>query len=150
MKKKEVKEAAPSADGIAPLVAADLQDHLLAVINDLDHLQSLLDHACSTLLEGFLGVNQQLDSLQIAKPANSESIARAGKHLRSAAKALQFQDMSSQLIAHTAKRLRHCADRLASDAFSGDDGEVAAVESAPLRPNPVTQAQMDTGYIELF
>jgi hypothetical protein len=64
------------------------------------------------------------------------------RHLGGAIPALQFQDMASQLIAHTHRRLRDCADRLA--------GEAAAVEAPPLRPNPVTQDEMDTGSIELF
>ena len=57
--------------------------------------------------------------------------------------------MASQLIAHTHKRLRNCADRLAADTFEPDDGE-AVIEAAPLRPNPVTQDEMDAGSIELF
>jgi hypothetical protein len=65
-------------------------------------------------------------------------------------KALQFQDMATQLIAHTAKRLRHCADRLARDAFTDDGDDDIVIEAAPLRPNPVTQSEMDTGFVELF
>ena len=64
--------------------------------------------------------------------------------------ALQFQDMASQLINHTHKRLRSCVDRLAREAFAEEeDGEVE-MEEVPLRPNPVTQAEMDVGSIELF
>ena len=77
-------------------------------------------------------------------------VERAVAHLGTAVTALQFQDMASQLINHTRGRLRNCADRLARDAFAGDEDGEAAVEEAPLRPNPVTQAEMDTGFIELF
>ena len=137
--------------GMTLLARAELQDHLLTVTNDLDHLQSLLTDACETLIEGFVGVTHQLQSLQVNKPANSEAIERAIKHLGSTARALQFQDMSTQLIAHTSQRLRHCVDRLARDAFDGDgDGDEAVVAPAPPRPNPVTQSEMDTGFVELF
>lgn len=131
------------------LVSADLQDHLLAVSNDLDRLQDLLTDACTTLMDGFLGVTHQLQSLQVVKPANSAAIERAVEHLATTAKALQFQDMSTQLIAHTSQRVRHCAGLLAQEAFAGD-GEEGVVEPAPSRPNPVTQSQVDTGYVELF
>ena len=63
--------------------------------------------------------------------------------------ALQFQDMASQLVDHTQRRLRHCADCLARDVMGDDDGQTV-VEAAPLRPNPVTQDEMDAGSIELF
>ena len=78
-------------------------------------------------------------------------MAAANRHMASAIKALQFQDLASQLINHTSRRLRNCVDRLASDAFPGaeEDGETV-IEAAPLRPNPVTQSEMDTGFVELF
>jgi hypothetical protein len=129
--------------------SADLQGHLLAAIHDLDRLQGLLTDACETLVEGFLGATHQLQSLQLVKPANSAAIERAVEHLATTARALQFQDMSTQLIAHTSQRLRHCAGRLAQDAFV-DDGDEAMVEPAPMRPNPVTQSEVDTGFVELF
>lgn len=146
----ESANKAPAVSAIAPLLAADLQDHLLAVTNDLDHLKTMLDDACETLMDGFLGATRQLRSLQVIKPENSAAIERAVKHLGAAAKALQFQDMSTQLLAHTSQRLHHCADRLARDAFGSDEDGEASVQAAPQRPNPVTQAQMDTGFIELF
>ena len=71
--------------------------------------------------------------------------------LGGAVTALQFQDMASQLIAHTNRRLRSCVDTLAQDAFGDDDEDGSCViEAAPLRPNPVTQSEMDAGSIELF
>ena len=64
--------------------------------------------------------------------------------------ALQFQDIASQLIAHTRKRLRHCADHLAAGAFDDEGDGAAPIDEAPLRPNPVTQDEMDAGSVELF
>jgi hypothetical protein len=74
----------------------------------------------------------------------------ARRTLGGAITALQFQDMATQLIAHTTRRLRSCADRLANDAMGDDDEGVAYVEDMPLRPNPVTQDEMDAGSVELF
>lgn len=130
-------------------LAADLQDHLLTAGNDLDRLQTLLSDTCDALTSSFFGASAQLDGLR--SELESESARALSQHLGSAITALQFQDIASQLIAHTRKRLRNCADRLAAEAFDddGDDG-AALVEPAPLRPNPVTQDEMDAGSVELF
>jgi hypothetical protein len=64
---------------------------------------------------------------------------------------MQFQDMASQLVHHTTRRLRNCADRLARDTMGDDDEDgIALVEEMPLRPNPVTQDEMDAGSVDLF
>jgi len=140
----------PNADVCMTLPArAELQDHLLSAIHDLDRLHGLLADACAALTAGFLGATHELQGLRAARPAPGEELGRAALHLAAAAHALQFQDLSAQLIAHTSQRLRHCAGRLAQAAFADDDGE-AVVETAPPRPNPVTQQQFDTGTVELF
>jgi hypothetical protein len=118
---------------------AELQDNLLTVSNDLERLQTLLDHSHENLQSGFFGLLELVPD---------QGAAQA--QVASAVKALQFQDMASQLIAHAGQRLRHCSDRLAREAFADDTDEQALVEEAPLRPNPVTQSEMDTGFIELF
>jgi len=137
------------------LVAADLQDSLMVATNDLDRLQRLLDDASQTLMGHFYGASSQiahLARLAAQHPELPESnLHEALSHLAGAVTALQFQDMASQLVAHTHRRLRNCADRLARDVMGDDDEDGAAVvEEAPLRPNPVTQDEMDAGSIELF
>jgi len=42
--------------------------------------------------------------------------------------------MASQLIAHTTRRLRNCADRLASEAFAGDEDGDAVIETRHCAP----------------
>jgi hypothetical protein len=134
----------------ALMVAADLQDNLLTASNDLERLQTLLDDSHQTLQAGFFGTLNLLQGLRDAGQIDAAPLDQARTHLAGAVKALQFQDMASQLIAHTRRRLHNCADRLARDTFADDDGDDAMVEEAPLRPNPVTQSQMDTGFVELF
>lgn len=132
------------------LLAADLQDSLLTVSNDLDRLQSLLATACETLANSFLGASAQIEGLRAGAP--EQAMQRVAQQLGQAVTALQFQDMAAQLIAHTHLRLRHCSDRLAADtagAFDGDDNNVV-VTPLPLRPNPVTQDEMDAGSVDLF
>jgi hypothetical protein len=72
------------------------------------------------------------------------------EHLAGAITAMQFQDMATQLVAHTTRRLRHCADRLAQEVMGDDEDGSTVVAAAPLRPNPVTQDEMDAGSIEIF
>lgn len=134
-----------NVDTIPLPVAAELQDDLMAATNDLDRLQTLLSDACDTLLVGFAAANDHMADFD-----NTEAGLKLKAQLADAVTALQFQDMASQLIAHTNKRLRRCGDRIAQHAFDGDEEGEAAVEIAPLRPNPVTQDEMDAGSVELF
>ncbi|MET0334972.1 MAG: hypothetical protein ABW190_11920 [Rhizobacter sp.] len=135
------------------MAAADLQDHLMTASNDLDRLQTLLADACDTLMQRFHGASEHVRTLRTTGSAGEDSDAVFNDlmhNLGGAVTALQFQDMASQLINHTHKRLRSCVDRLAREAFADDEDGMAAAEEVPLRPNPVTQAEMDVGSIELF
>jgi hypothetical protein len=136
------------------LTAADLQDSLMVASNDLERLQRLLTDATETLMGHFYGATthiKQLSRLAAQHPELPESnLHETMQHLAGAVTALQFQDMASQLVAHTQRRLRHCADQLAREVMGDDEDGEAVVEDAPLRPNPVTQDEMDAGSIELF
>ncbi len=145
----------PQGNAVPTLMAADLQDHLMTASNDLDRLQRLLADATNTLMTHFHGASNHIHDLRRRAHAipqfDPALLQQALADLGGAVVALQFQDMASQLIAHTDHRLRSCADRLARDALAddGEDGE-AAVEPPPLRPNPVTQDEVDAGSITLF
>jgi len=135
--------------GAAPLpllAAADLQDNLMTATNDLDRLQTLLAHACDELMQSFHGASEHIRAIDPSGDTFDEVLMRLG----GAITALQFQDMATQLIAHTQRRLRNCADRIARDAMGDDEDGEAVVEDAPMRPNPVTQDEMDAGSIDLF
>jgi hypothetical protein len=136
------------------LTAADLQDSLMVASNDLERLQRLLTDATETLMGHFYGATGQIQQLARAAASHPElpehHLHATMQHLAGAVTALQFQDMASQLVGHTQRRLRHCADRLARDVMGDDEDGEAVVEEAPLRPNPVTQDEMDAGSVELF
>ena len=141
--------------GLPLLAAADLQDHLMVASHDLERLQRLLDDVSETLSGHFYGatgqINELLRTLATMPEFDHGAVHEAMQNLAGAITALQFHDMAIQLIAHTQKRLRSCADRIARDAMGDDDEDGAAiVEDGPGRPNPVTQDEMDAGSIELF
>jgi hypothetical protein len=145
----------PTADSWGPaglplLAAAELQDHLMTATNDLDRLQNLLSEACDTLLQSFHGASERMQALGEAPQAAAETVAQVQARLGQAVMALQFQDMASQLIHHTSRRLRSCADRIAQEAMGDDEDGEGVVEDAPLRPNPVVQEDMNAGSIDLF
>ncbi len=155
--------APPDDSGLPLLAAADLQDHLMVAQNDLERLQRLLTDACDQLLGHFYGASgelrallhdaahQAVDGAAPALPGEAPQLHKAMEHMAGAITAMQFQDMASQLVAHTSRRLRNCADRLAAQAMGDDDEDGSAVvEDMPLRPNPVTQDEMDAGSVELF
>lgn len=142
----------PTSRPISLEVAADLQDALMVACTDLDRLQVLLADACQVLMGSFRDASDQLSLHRRRTPARELAgvLEHVQRQLGSAVTALQFEDMSAQLIRHTHQRLRNCADRIASEAFAGDEDGEAVIEPAVMRPNPVTQAEMDVGSIELF
>lgn len=134
--------APPHGAALQLLAAAALQDHLMVASHDLERLQGLLDDASQTLMRQFSRLDGHL---------TAGATQAALQDVRSAVTALQFQDLASQLIAHTLQRLRSCADRIAQDTMGDDDdGGSAFVVALPDRPNPVSQHEMDSGSVELF
>jgi len=134
------------------MVVAEVQDALLVVMNDLQRLEGLLNHASTNLMDRF---SQALQSLSVVESADKHGLIQAREALQLAVTELQFQDMSSQLIIHTSKILRACSHQLAVETMGFDEDE--SEEDAPFvavqqpdRPNPVTQSEMDAGSIELF
>lgn len=134
------------------MVVAEVQDALLVVMNDLQRLEGLLNHASTNLMDRF---SQALQSLSVVEAEDKHGLIQAREALQLAVTELQFQDMSSQLIIHTSKILRACSHQLAVETMGFDEDE--SEEEAPFvavqqpdRPNPVTQSEMDAGSIELF
>ncbi len=146
--------ATAPADGMPLMAAAEVQDDLLVASNDLDRLQRLLTDASDALIGHFYAASDQLRELLKLSASHPEidvpQLHRTMEHVAGAITAMQFQDLASQLISHTGKRLRGCADRLAREAMGDDEDGEAVVEDVPLRPNPVTQDEMDAGSVELF
>lgn len=145
----------PSSEAVLePMAAADLQDHLLVASNDLDRLQRLLDDASYTLLGHFKGAAEQIERalrLMAQQPdVDQRHLHHAMEFLAAAITGLQFQDMAAQLLQHTTRRLRGCADRLAASVMADDEDGPGVVEDLPMKPNPVTQDEMDAGSVELF
>lgn len=123
------------------LAAADLHDALMVASNDLERLQRLIDDASRSLM---------VPSRQATDHLEAGALTQARQNIGGAITALQFQAMASQLIAHTSRRWRNCADRIARDVLGDDEDGSAVIEEAPLRPNPVTQDEMDAGSVGLF
>lgn len=150
----EPNESAGATPLFPLMAAADLQDHLMTVTNDLDRLQRLLDDAGESLMAHFYGatthVNRLLRQAASTPGFQDQDLHKIMEEMAGAITALQFQDMATQLIAHTSQRLRNCSDQLARDTFGDDEDGGTIVEAAPLKPNPVTQDEMDAGSIELF
>ena len=134
---------------IPPALAFALQDDLLVACNDLDRLKGLLTGACLDLAAGFHSACEAIALRREQAAEDAAFLDELHRQLATAITALQFEDMATQLIAHTARLLRSGADRLAAETFGGEDGETV-VEEHPRRPNPVTQDEMDAGSVELF
>ncbi len=149
---KSQESGGPGAGTLPALLTVDLQDHLLTICSDLDRLQALLALSCETLMDSIDSASGKLRALpgRTLEPVLDATLQGVEAELSRAAAALQFQDMASQLIGHTLQRLRNCNDRLADEAFPDDEDGKAVIEPAPTRPNPVAQADMNGGSIDLF
>ena len=127
-----------------PPVATDLHRQLTTARHDLDRLQALLADACADLLRHFTAATSHLQTeVADTPPAAARQLAGVGQHLAGALTALQFQDLASQLIHHTSNRLRDCAEQVT--------GAVASpARERRAHTNPVAQAAMVDGSVELF
>jgi len=127
-----------------PGEVVELQDQLLEAATDLDRLSGLLEDAAAQLLARFTAASER-----IGADAGGRTGADALRHeLAGAVTALQFQDMATQVITHTVRRIRGVADFLGT-RVSPDEEDGAAIELVR-RHCPVAQRQVDAGSIELF
>ena len=145
---ESVSSASEPSVEVPLLLVAEVQDSLLMVIHDLNRLDGLLSHTMQNLMLRF---SSALAHLGRAEQGDELGLDAARGAMSAAVIELQFQDIASQLIAHSTKTLQGCAYRLAAESMGSEDGEaVPFVEETPQRPNPVTQDEMDAGSIELF
>lgn len=127
-----------------PGEVVELQDQLLEAATDLDRLSGLLEDAAAQLLARFTAANERIDA-----DAGGRTGADALRHeLAGAVTALQFQDMATQVITHTVRRIRGVADFLGT-RVSPEEEDGASIELVR-RHCPVAQRQVDAGSIELF
>jgi hypothetical protein len=140
----------PPANGARPIVGLEFQEHLVAATKDLGRLQSLLDDSHDALQAGFFGLIELLQGCGHAGSDCPSDADGASANVASAVKALQLQDMATQLITHTCQRLQQCSDRLSPGTSAGVCVGAATARDSRLSPNPVSQSEMNTGFIELF
>ena len=127
-------------DGVSARLAAQMQDELLAAGTELERLERLLGDAVEQLIERFGRAHA------LCGDAGEPRHAALASELRAAMTALQFQDLASQLISHSRRRIGSVADCL-GNAAGGEDGcEVEWVT----RSCPVAQRAVDSGSVELF
>lgn len=140
-----------------PMLAA-LQDELLTASTDLERLQQLLADAVEQLMGRFVRTSARFEDALGAGGAeaaratagvDADAVADVRRELAGAVVALQFQDMSAQLLTHTMRRIHSVADALGNCAMPFDGEDAAPVEFVA-RPCPVAQRQMDAGSVELF
>jgi hypothetical protein len=133
--------------GELPTGAARLvHSQIVAAAADLERLLQLLDQAGGDLMARFAAFDRL--AAGIAERAAGTAIADEAVVLRGellgATTALQFQDMSTQLVNHALGELRTLAHRL------GDDARIGGHDAPAVRRGPVSQAGIDAGSIDLF
>lgn len=111
-----------------------------AIEADLERLKALVNDAAGRLLGSF---NEIARLEQLAKRSADES-ERMATAIGTAVTALQFQDMATQLTGHAQRRLvalENCLRSLYGEAVAATLTE---------HPQPVRQAEMSAGSIDLF
>ncbi|HYF59747.1 MAG TPA: hypothetical protein VEA81_12405 [Burkholderiaceae bacterium] len=140
-------EQSMETDGaLPPRLAVEMQDELLAAGTELERLERLLSDAVDQLIDRFGRAHALCADVDGALPAGGGAALAA--ELQRAMTALQFQDMASQLITHSRRRLASVADCLGNLAGGPEDEgcEVSWVG----RACPVAQRAVDAGSVELF
>ena len=128
----------------------ELRVHLHAVSNDLERLTLLLGEAATQLLSGFAAAHARLDAAPVIPgPGPLVDLTRSVRaDLQDAMSALQFQDLASQLVDHSVRRIRAVADIL--DAPDGDP-KLSWASARMIGKNcPVAQLGMSAGTVVLF
>lgn len=130
-------------DDAASLVHAQV----VAAASDLERLLRLLDQAGGDLMRRFADFDRLVG--EISREAAGTPVAgrAAALHeaLLGATTAMQFQDMSTQLVEHALAELRTIAHRL------GDEASLREMPRASgIRSGPVSQSGMGAGSIDLF
>lgn len=158
--------------------------HLTEVETDLMQTERLLEEAVERLTSSFMAIHQtvegrqgSIDKLLAGGTVSDEDSARLqgmsgeiGAHVNSAITSMQFQDMTSQLIDRTLKRVTGLREFLGTLSAHGEGlmpdtgndeivdrlGKVSmalAIQSLELRSvlrKSVNQQHLDSGDIELF
>lgn len=112
-----------------------------AIARDLARLTALIADAGDKLLVSFNRVSEIAPRVS-AQPADRAALDGA---IGAAVTALQFQDMATQLTQHAQRRLAELEKALTTLAAEAHDPL-----DAPTRMQPVRQAGMGAGSIELF
>ena len=132
-----------STPSVSPELAAGMQDEILSAGTELERLQKLLGDAVVQLQQRF-GVAMDLQR-GLPEGPGREAL---GSELHAALVALQFEDLASQLISHSRRRLASVADCLGNLAVADD--EPGAEVNWVARACPVAQRAVDAGSVELF
>jgi hypothetical protein len=120
---------------------------VVAAASDLERLLGLLDQAGGDLMRRFAEFDRLVG--EISREAAGTPVARQAAALRDAllgaTTAMQFQDMSTQLVEHALSELRTIAHRMDDDAGPRDTPGRSGI-----RGGPVSQSGMGAGSIDLF
>ena len=143
----------PFSVGMQQLAAAELPDHLMVA------MQRPRPHSAAARRFPFHAPDGrsspappsaskphhgQLETAPADRAPGAQAIVLARHTLGGAITAQQFQDLATQLIAHTTRRLRNMRrPHGPRTRWATTTTARACVEEAPLRPNPVTQDEMD-------
>ncbi len=138
MKQSQAKAAPLAEDG------RTAAQECAAIEADLERLKALVNDAAGRLLGSF----NEFVNLEPRTQRNLEERARVQEAIAAAVTALQFQDMATQLTGHAQRRLVALESCLRM--MHGEGAGESAGEALRAHPQPVGQAEMSAGSVDLF
>jgi capsule polysaccharide export protein KpsE/RkpR len=130
----------PMSESSLPDVGRDAAQECAAIEADLERLKAIVNDAAGRLVGSF----NEFACLEHKTNRNVEERQRIEFAIDSAVTALQFQDIATQLAHHAQRRLAALETCLRA-LYAGAPGN-GLLE----HPQPVRQAEMSTGSVELF
>jgi chromosome segregation ATPase len=124
----------------SPDAGRDAAQECAAIEEDLERLKMLVNDAAGRLLGSF----NEFVTLERHAVRNREERERIESAIGTAVTALQFQDMATQLTGHAQRRLA------ALEASLRTLYETTSAAGLLDHPQPVRQAEMSAGSIDLF
>jgi len=129
-----------SSESTLPQAGRNAAQECAAIEADLERLKTLVNDAAGRLLGSF----NEFARLEQQTCRNLEERQRIESAIGTAVTALQFQDMATQLTGHAQRRL--AALEVCLRSLYGDASDRALAE----HPQPVRQAEMNSGSVDLF
>ena len=156
----EMKRLAAESSKLSARIDKEVASCMESLHRSQDATQALASHDLTTAIESNTALLASLQNLNAVNDSMKTGLERVSNNVANALRALQFEDMLTQLLEHTKARVLQVSE-LFCDALialtDDNDDEQARTRLAGIATNlgtagagPVAQQSIDKGSVELF